>query len=199
MGMEVGRQAGPTGQSSEGHFRGRRPSQGGSPKRNGPPRRVKRLPSLEAAEPPSQSGGQIPALSLSGRAPGGFICVVSAGRGGTLGETPGRPREARAGGRTCAPRPPRLARAPAIPTAWSRSSPQVSRPWPQAGPGPVPLRSGCRARRCSRPDPVRRRTRLAPLPLPLSAEAAGRWRRPWHPGPCRSPSGGWRLHAAAAS
>lgn len=96
MGMEVGRQAGPTGQSSEGHFRGRRPSQGGGPpKRNGPPRRVKRLPSLEAAEPPSQSGGQIPALSLSGRAPGGFICVVSAGRGadpgGDAGPTPRGP------------------------------------------------------------------------------------------------------------
>ena len=68
------------------------------------------------------------------------------GEEGALGETPGRPREARAGGRTCAPRPPRLSPAAAVPTAWSRSSPQVSRPWPQSGPGPEPLRSGCRAR-----------------------------------------------------
>uniref|UniRef100_A0A9L0TSA0 Large ribosomal subunit protein bL21m n=1 Tax=Equus caballus TaxID=9796 RepID=A0A9L0TSA0_HORSE len=39
--------------------------------------------------------------------------------------------------------------------------------------------------------------RFAPLPLP--AEAAGRWRRPWRPGPCRSPSGVWCPRAAAAS
>uniref|UniRef100_A0A8C0A7D5 Large ribosomal subunit protein bL21m n=1 Tax=Bos mutus grunniens TaxID=30521 RepID=A0A8C0A7D5_BOSMU len=41
-------------------------------------------------------------------------------------------------------------------------------------PGPEPRRSGCRARRCSRPDPVRRRTRLAPLPLPLWEDGGGR-------------------------
>ena len=37
MGMEVGRQAGPPGQSSEGHFRGRRPFQGGPQNGTGAP------------------------------------------------------------------------------------------------------------------------------------------------------------------
>ena len=37
MGMEVGKQAGPTGQSSEGHFRGRRPFRGGPQNGTGRP------------------------------------------------------------------------------------------------------------------------------------------------------------------
>lgn len=37
MGMELGRQAGPTGQSSEGHFRGRRPFRGGPQNGTGRP------------------------------------------------------------------------------------------------------------------------------------------------------------------
>lgn len=63
--------------------------------------------------------------------------------------------ERRAGGRTCAPRPPRLSQAPAGPTAWSRRFPQPPRPSPpprdphrsRRGPvaarGDVPHRARC--------------------------------------------------------
>lgn len=67
-----------------------------------------------------------------------------------------------------------------------------------ARPGPKPTRYSCCAGRCFRSGPVRRRTRFEPLPLPLSAEAAERWRRPWRPPSCRAPSDGWCLLTAAA-
>uniref|UniRef100_A0A4W2I3I4 Large ribosomal subunit protein bL21m n=2 Tax=Bos TaxID=9903 RepID=A0A4W2I3I4_BOBOX len=51
MGMEVGRQAGPPRQSSEGHFRGRRPFQGGPQNGTGAP---------ESEEASIPGGGQAP-------------------------------------------------------------------------------------------------------------------------------------------
>lgn len=177
---------------------------------NGPPRERTRFPSLEAAKPlqsrgPDSRGQESRSLPKpvrrtltpsnprpSPEAPPGSErskAVVTAGQ---------TPREY-AGVRTCAPRPPRLSRAPGGPTAWSRSSPRPLRPSLQPGPDQELPRSGCRAGRCCSPGPVRRRTRFAPLLLPFPAEAAERWRRPWRPWPCRSHLGGWRLRAAATS
>ena len=194
MGMEVGRQAGPPGQSSEGHFRGRRPFQGGPQNGTGAPE------GEEASIPgggraPSQSGGQIPALSLSGRAPGGFICGVSAGRGGGPGGDAG-------------PTPRGPGRRPYLRSSTSASLSSSS----SSNCLVTKLSTGVEAMAALRPRPRAAEVRLpraALLPAgpgasthqarATSASAVGRWRRPWRPGPCRSPLGGWRLHAAASS
>lgn len=169
MGMEVGRQAGPTGQSQR--------APGEDPPKVGPQNGTGRPEGEEA----SILGGR--ALSQLRRANPSPKLVVLASRRlhlcgpswerGTLGETPGRPREARAGGRSFA-----------LDLRVSLELQQFQLLGHEAlhrcrGHGRRPARaqsrwrSGC-ARRRSRPDPVRRRTRLAPLPLPLSAEAAGK-------------------------